>query len=170
MDAIVNVTKNWGIGLENKLLVSIPADLRRFRALTTGKTVILGRKTLETFPGGRPLNNRKNIIMSTNSDYAVAGARVVHDLPELFSLLEGYPMDDICLIGGAALYTQMLPYCRRVFLTRTLVEVPADRFFPDLDALPNWRVTHAGEVLEENGLRFQFVDYENTQPLPVGKV
>ena len=160
MFAVVNADLRWGIGMENQLLVTIRADLQRFRRLTEGKTVILGRKTLETFPGGRPLRNRRNLILSRDTSFCVEGAEVFHDLP---SLLAALPEDttDVAVIGGASVYAALLPYCDRVFLTRTLAELPADRFFPDLDALPDWKIAAQSEVMEENGLRFQYIDYVN---------
>lgn len=161
MKAIVNVTENWGIGSGNRLLVSISADLRRFRALTEGKTVICGRKTLETFPGGRPLKNRRNIIMSTNQAYTVGGAVVVHDLTELFEALRGVPTDEVCVIGGEAVYALLLPYCSHALVTRTRATLPADRFFPNLDNLAGWEKESASETLSEGGLEFCYEDYVN---------
>lgn len=166
MDAIVNVTENWGIGLKNRLLVSISADLRRFRALTEGKTVVLGRKTLETFPNGKPLKHRRNIIMSTDSAYTVEGAEVCHSLPELFTMLQDINKDEVCLIGGASLYEALLPYCSHVVATKTYLTLPADRFFPNLDELSNWHITARSELQEENGIRFQYFVYENQTPRP----
>lgn len=165
MDLIVNVTENWGIGMENNLLVTISADLKRFRQLTTGRTVILGRKTLDTFPGGRPLKNRRNLIFSVNPNYTVEGAEVVHSLEELKAALQ--PGEPVSVIGGASIYEMLLPYCHEARITKTLLTVPADRFFPNLDQLPGWRIAEASEVFEENGVCFQYVDYINDTPLPL---
>jgi len=165
MDLVVNVTENWGIGMENNLLVTISADLKRFRQLTTGRTVILGRKTLDTFPSGRPLKNRRNLILSGNPNYAVEGAEVVHSLEELKAAIQ--PDEPVSVIGGASIYELLLPYCSKARITKTLLTVPADRFFPNLDELSGWRVAEASEVLEENGIRFQYVDYVNDNPLPL---
>ncbi len=167
MEVIVNVTHDWGIGFEDQLLVSISADLRRFRALTTGKTVILGRRTLATFPGGRPLKNRENIVLTHNAAFAAEGALVAHGLPELFGLLRGKDLDDVCVIGGASVYAQLLAYCTRARVTKTDVQVRADRFFPNLDALENWRVERVYDAEEENGVRYQYVDYVNAAPKPI---
>ena len=167
MNCIVNVTENWGIGRENELLVSISADLKRFRQLTTGKTVILGRKTLSTFPGGRPLKNRTNLVLSRDESLEIPGARVVHSLDELLEVCRGIPNDDLCVIGGASVYELLLPYCREALVTKTLCSPEADAFFPNLDQLPSWHVRQQSEVLEENGVRFQYVDYENNSPLPL---
>lgn len=167
MNLIVNVTENWGIGFENQLLVSISADLRRFRALTMGKAVILGRKTLETFPGGRPLKGRRNLILSTNPAYAPEGAEVFHSLDALLAEVRKLDSEEVCVIGGASVYEALLPYCTTAQITKTYVNCKADRFFPDLDAMDNWKVEKIFDMEEENGIRFQYVDYVNTSPLPL---
>ena len=167
MELIVNVTENWGIGLHDQLLVSISADLKRFRALTTGKTVILGRRTLATFPGGRPLKNRENIVLTHDKTFAAEGALAAHDLPELFALLRGKNPDDVCVIGGASVYEQLLPYCARARVTKTLLTPEADRFFPNLDELENWQIEHETSPQEENGVRFSYIDYVNLSPRPL---
>lgn len=167
MELIVNVTENWGIGLRDRLLVSISADLKRFRALTMGKTVILGRRTLATFPGGRPLKNRENIVLTHDEHFAAEGALVAHDLPELFALLHGKNTDDVCVIGGASVYEQLLPYCARARVTKTQLTPEADRFFPNLDALENWQIEHETSPQEENGVCFSYIDYVNLSPRPL---
>lgn len=164
MELIVNVTENWGIGFENRLLVSISADLRRFRALTEGKTVILGRKTLATFPGGRPLKNRTNIVLTTDPAFSAGDARIVHNARELFALLRGIPAQQLCVIGGASVYRLLLPYCSAARVTKTFLSPPADAFFPALDTMQEWHVENASEIFEENGLRFQYIDYVNSTP------
>lgn len=164
MELVVNVTENWGIGFENRLLVSISADLRRFRALTTGKTVVLGRKTLETFPNGKPLKNRTNIILTNNPAYRAEGALIAHGTDELFSLLRAQEREQICVIGGASVYRLLLDYCDTARVTKTYVNQKADAFFPNLDALDNWSVSDTSEIYEENGIRFQYIDYVNPCP------
>ncbi len=166
MELIVNVSEHWGIGQGERLLVSIRADLQRFRALTLGGTVILGRKTLGTFPGGRPLKGRRNIVLSTQPDYAPEGAEVAHSLAELQHFLN--PEEQIFVIGGESIYRLLLPYCSRARVTKTYVNLEADRFFPNLDSLPDWQIEAREEVLEENGIQFQYVDYVNLNPQPFG--
>ncbi len=165
MELIVNVTENWGIGFENQLLVSISADLRRFRELTTGKTVILGRKTLETFPGGRPLKNRTNIVLTTNPAFEAEGAKIMHSMEELFAAMRACE-EELCLIGGASLYEQLLDYCEVARVTKTYVNLAADRFFPNLDEKENWNISARSEMMEENGVQFQYIDYVNSNPKP----
>ena len=164
MELIVNVTENWGIGFENELLVRISADLQRFRALTTGKTVILGRKTLATFPGGRPLKNRVNIVLTHDRGFTCEGAEIAHSEQELFEKLRQYPSETLCVIGGASIYEALLDYCDVARITKTYVNLKADRFLPNLDAMDNWAISEQSEIYEENGVRFQFIDYVNKSP------
>ena len=164
MIAIVNVTENWGIGFENQLLVSISADLKRFRALTQGKTVILGRKTLETFPGKKPLKNRRNLILSTDPAFTVEGGEVCHSLAEVLEKVKELPPEEVCVIGGASVYEALLPWCHKALVTKTFLSCPADRFFPDLDSLPNWRRERVSPLEEEAGVFFQYIDYVNQSP------
>lgn len=167
MNCIVNVCDNWGIGLEDRLLVSLSADLRRFRQLTTGQVVILGRKTLSTFPGGRPLKNRTNLILTRRPDRVPEGAVAASSLEALLALARGYDRDRLWVIGGASVYEALLPYCRRAFVTKTHLAPKADRFFPDLDRLPGWRLVQTSQPMEEGGVFFQYLDYENSAPLPL---
>lgn len=167
MQAIVNVSENWGIGFGGQLLFRISADLRRFRQLTEGKTVILGRKTLRTFPGGRPLPNRQNLILSHQAAFQVEGAQVFSGMEALLQAVAGLPKDQLAVIGGASVYRALLPYCTGAQVTRTLASPPADCFFPNLDELPGWHCCAVSPVQEENGLRFQYLTYENRNPLPV---
>lgn len=164
MELIVNVTENWGIGFENRLLVAISADLRRFRQLTQGRTVILGRKTLETFPGGRPLKNRTNIILTANPDFTAEGAQIVHSAPELLRRLRDEPREELCVIGGASVYRLLLDYCDAARVTKTYLTCAADAFFPNLDEMENWKIVGKSEMQEENGLRYQYIDYVNLTP------
>ncbi len=167
MELIVNVTPDWGIGHAGQLLVSIPADLRRFRALTEGKVVILGRKTLATFPGGRPLKNRTNIILTHDTGFSAGPAVVVHSAQALLQTLRQYPSEVLCVIGGASVYELLLDYCDTARVTKTYTGVPADRFLPNLDARENWQIRRVSELQEENGLQFQYIDYVNLSPKPL---
>ena len=141
MNLIVAVDENWAIGYKNELLIRIPADMKMFRQETTGKVVVLGRKTLETFPGGQPLKNRTNIILSTNKNYKVKDATVVHSVEELLEELKNYADEDIYIIGGETIYRQLLPYCNVAHITKIDRSYEADAYFPNLDADPAWEVT-----------------------------
>lgn len=155
MKLIAAVDQNWGIGCGNMLQVRIPADLARFQAITKGHTVLLGRRTLETFPGGRPLKGRRNLILSENRAFCCEGAEVYHSVKEVL----GAASEDTFVIGGESVYRLMLPYCDTAYLTKLSAAFPADRFFPDLDALPDWAVREEEPPLEHEGLTYRYVTY-----------
>lgn len=159
MNCIVNVDNNWGIGLKNKLLVSIPADLRFFQSKTKGKVVIFGRSTLETFPGGMPLKNRLNIVISRNPNYSVPDALVAHSVEEAIKLASDYASEDVFVIGGASVYRQFLPYCDTAYVTRTDYCYDADTHFPNLDADPEWECVEEGEEQTYYDIVFRFTKY-----------
>ena len=162
MNAIVAVDSSWAIGRDNDLLFSLPTDMKRFRTLTTGGTVIMGRKTLDSFPGGNPLPNRRNIVITHNSEFIREGAEVCCSPDEAMRLVKGTDPDKIWLIGGGSVYTAMLKRCKRVYLTR--IEADAtdpDTFFPNLDKLPGWEIESVSEPIVENGLTYRFIDYVN---------
>ena len=164
MNAIVAVDANWAIGYEGDLLFSLPTDMRRFRSLTLGGTVILGRKTLDSFPGGKPLPKRRNIVISRNESLSVEGAEVVTTPEQALSLAEGTPTDQVWVIGGGSVYAALLAKCERVCLTKTETAAPeADTFFPNLDKLPGWEVETVSEPVTENGVTYRFIDYVNTR-------
>ena len=154
MTAIVCVSKSWGIGRDGALLFLISDDHKRFRSLTVGKTVILGHKTLDTFPGGNPLKDRRNIVLS-HRDLDIPGAEIAHSFDEAAAL----GGDDAIVIGGASVYMALLARCDRVYVTKVDADPDADSFFPNLDDNPDWRIDSESEVFEENGLKFQYVDY-----------
>ena len=157
MDAIVAVYSDWGIGDGGTQPVVLKADRVHFRQVTEGNAVIVGRKTLSDFPGGRPLKNRYNIVV-TRQDIQIEGAQVVHSTEEALAAAAQHPR---CLvIGGASVYKQFYPHYDRVYLTKIDLAPHSDSFFPDLDADPAWVCTDQGEWLEEDGLRYCFCTYE----------
>lgn len=171
MDAIVSVTRDWAIGRDGSLLVRNREDMRRFVALTTGGTVLMGRKTYESFPKG-PLRGRRNVILTHSASYRPP--RVPEKLPEGTSVEVVRSLDDalattagdpsVWLIGGESVYWALLPRCERCHVTRNDVSVPdADAFFPDLDADPSWVVESAdGGGTTPAGIPFEFVTYRRT--------
>lgn len=163
MNAIVAVDKNWAIGYQNKLLVSIPADMRFFRDVTTNKVVIMGKNTLESFPGGRPLKNRVNIVIALEKDYRVNDAIVVYSIEEALEEAKKYKSEDIYIIGGASIYKQMLPYCDTVHVTKIDYAYEADTYFPNLDDMGDWVL--AEETHEETyyDLTYTFCRYERVK-------
>ena len=160
MKAILAADKNWGIGYNNHLLVSIPSDMKFFRQTTTGKVVVMGRKTLESFPNGMPLKNRTNIVLSGNQNYQVKDAVVVHSEDELMEELEKYDTDDIFVLGGESVYRMMLPHCDTVYVTKIDRAFQADTFFPDLDEMDEWVMTEESEEQTCFDLEFCFTKYE----------
>ena len=160
MQAIVAVYSDWGIGAKGTQPLVIPADRRRFRALTDGAAVIVGRKTLEDFPGGRPLKNRHNIVI-TRQDITVEGAEVVHTTDQAVKAAERH---DACfVIGGDSVFRQMFPHLTRVYVTKIDAAPHSDVFFPDLDADPAWRCVSAEPRAEHDGVGYQFCVYEKVK-------
>ena len=157
MDAIVAVYADWGIGAGGTQPVTLRADRKHFRELTDGAAVIVGRKTLADFPGGQPLKNRHNIVLTTQ-DLEIPGAEVVHTVEEAAAAAAAH--DRCFVIGGASVYRQMLPFIDRVFVTQIDLAPVSDSFFPDLDADPSWEQTDADPWQEEGGVRFRFCTYE----------
>lgn len=160
MKAILAADKNWGIGYNNHLLVSIPSDMKFFRQTTTGKVVVMGRKTLESFPNGMPLKNRTNIVLTGNQNHQVKDAIVVHSEDELMEELKKYDTDDIYVIGGESVYRMMLPYCDTAYVTKIDRAFQADTFFPNLDEMDEWEMTEESEEQTCFDLEFCFTKYE----------
>ncbi len=160
MNAIVAVDKNWAIGRSGDLLFSLPTDMKRFRSLTGGGTVIMGRKTLDSFPGGRPLPKRRNVVITRDPNFSREGCECVSSPEAALALTK----DDeaVWLIGGGAIYEALLPFCKRIFLTVVDAEAEgADTFFPDLSSISGWEIETVSDAVEENGLTYRFIDYVN---------
>lgn len=158
--AIVAVCDDWGIGLDGGMVVRNREDMRHFVSCTTGHPVIMGRRTLESFPGGRPLRDRRNIVLTRDPGFSREGVEVAHTVEEALRAVEGEP--EAWVLGGGEVYRQLLPLCSRAVVTRNHCVRRADAYFPDLDASPTWRASEArtGGVTEE-GVPFDFVTYEN---------
>ena len=160
MNLIVAVDENWAIGKDNKLLVSITSVMKFFRETTTGKVVVMGRKTLESFPNGLPLKNRTNIVLTRNRDYQVKDAIVVHSVPELLVKLDKYSSEDVYVIGGDSVYQELLPYCDVAHVTKINHVYAADSWFPNLDETGEWEITGESEEQTYFDLEYMFVRYE----------
>ncbi len=159
MNLIVAVDRNWAIGKDNKLLVSIPDDMKFFRETTTGKVVVMGRKTLESFPNGKPLKNRVNIVLTRDNNYMVNDAIVVHSKEELQKELEKYNSDDVYIIGGESIYRMMLDDCSRAYVTYVDYAYDADTFFPNLDEDAAWTLAEESEEQTYYDIEFYFRTY-----------
>jgi dihydrofolate reductase len=160
MNMIVAADENWAIGSRGRLLVSIPNDQKQFRLETTGKVIVLGRKTLETFPQGMPLKSRTNIILSGDRNFAVRDAVTVHSLEELFAELKKYRPEDVYVVGGESVYRQMLPFCDTVHVTKIDHAYEADAYFPNLDQDPEWEITEESDEQIYFDLSYTFLKYE----------
>lgn len=160
MNLIVAVDENWAIGNRGGLLVRIPNDHKMFQQETTGKVVILGRKTLETFPGKQPLKNRTNIILSRNPTFRVKGAVVVHSIEELLQECKQYADKDIYVIGGESIYRQLLPYCDTAHVTKIDMSYAADACCPNLDQDEDWEITADSDEQAYFDITYHFLKYE----------
>ena len=163
MNLIAAVDKNWAIGKDNKLLVQIPMDMKFFRETTTGKVVVMGRKTLESFPNGLPLKNRTNIVLTHNQNYDGKGAIVVHSMEELREELKKYNSEDIYVIGGEQIYKALVDDCDVAHITKIDFAYDADAYFPNLDEKPEWKITADSEEQTYFDLEFYFYKYEKVK-------
>ncbi len=161
MNLIVAVDKKWAIGNKGGLLISIPEDMKFFRTMTTGKVVVMGKYTLESFPNKKPLKNRVNIVIALEKDYKVDGAITVYSIEEALEEVKKYNSDDVFVIGGGSIYKQMLEYCDTAYITYIDFSYEADTFLPNLDEMTDeW---YHAEESEENtyfDLEFYFRTYK----------
>ena len=170
MNLIAAVDRNWALGRQDELLFRIRADLRRFKQITQGNIVICGRKTVQTFPGSKPLAGRVNIVMSRQLDLKIEDALICRDLTSLFTQLnrlygEGYDSSQIFVIGGASVYRLLMKYCNRAFITYIHSSVEdADCNLPDFNDLANWSLQDTSELFSENGIDFEYRTYINSDP------
>lgn len=159
MKLIAAVDNEWNIGNKGNLLFSLPDDMKFFRTTTSGKIVVMGRKTLESFPGSKPLKNRINIVLS-RSKHDVDGAEFVTGVDELLDRLKEYDFGDVYVIGGAQIYSLLLPYCDTALITHVdAVAIEADSKFPELKD-NEWTVTEQSDIHENNGIKFRFTTYK----------
>lgn len=161
MKAILSADLNWGIGCRGDLLQRVPEDMKFFRKMTAGKVVVMGRETFESLPGKQPLKDRVNIILSRSAVFDDDRLIVCRSVDELFTELKKYNPDDVFVIGGESVYTQLLPYCTEAFVTRFEKEFTADRYFPDLDKMENWVLADESERYFYNDMGFRFLKYIN---------
>lgn len=159
MKLIVAVSENWGIGNENNLLFSIPQDMKFFRETTKESVVIMGRNTLESFPGKKPLKNRVNIVLTKNPDYIAEGAVICHSTNEAIEESKKYDKE-VFVIGGESIYREFLPFCDTAYVTKVHADAKADTFFPNLDERSEWEISEKSETYEDNGYKFEFCTYK----------
>ena len=160
MKAILHADKEWGIGKKNGLMFSIPADMKFFRETTTGNVVVMGSNTLKSFPGGKPLKNRTNIVLYPEGEDR-DDCLIVHSLEELFAEIKKYDEDEVFVIGGAMMYKTLLPYCSEVLVTKVDAVGGADAYFENLDENPSFELVYTSEPVETNGYTVYFTTYKN---------
>lgn len=162
MRAILHADKTWGIGKANTLMFSLPADMKFFRETTKGKIVVMGLNTLLSFPGGKPLKNRTNIVLCPED--VTEDVITVHSLDELLDKVKNYPADDVYVIGGASVYALLFPYCTEILVTKVEEEGGADTFVPNLDADARYVLISQSEPIVDNGHTIRFCTYKNLSP------
>lgn len=160
MNLIVAVDENWAIGYQNKLLVKIPADQRFFRNETLNKAVIMGRKTLESFPRGMPLKDRLNVVITSDPDYYAPDAVIVNSIEGALEMVKDYDSKDVYVIGGESIYRQMLHLCDTAHVTKIDYTYNADSYFPNLDDMKDWHVTGTSDEQTYHDLIYTFYRYE----------
>lgn len=158
---IASADKNWGIGFKNRLLARLPEDMKHVSGKTRGKVIVMGRKTLESFPGGKPLPNRTNVVLTANTDFYAEGAIIVHNIQQLIDALKDY-QGEIYVFGGESIYRQLLPFCKKAYITRFNEEYQADSFLPCFDSIDGWRLVKRGEWQKSvKGIEYRFDEYVN---------
>ena len=164
LNVIVAVCDDWGIGIGGGMLVDNRADMRHFVRHTKGHTVLMGRKTLESFPGGQPLKGRRNVVITRDPGFAREGVDVAHSIDDALAMVADDP--EVWLIGGGMIYRELLPLCTRAEITKDHCVHPADTFFPNLDEDPTWHVASSAARDDEGnplvtpeGIPFEFVTY-----------
>ena len=167
MKLIVAVDNNWGIGKDGDLLLSIPEDMKFFRETTRGKVLVMGYNTLLSFPGGKPLPGRLNLVLNNEPGCRVKGAVVCESIEQLFRLLGNFDGGDVFVIGGGSIYRQLLPWCDTAYITKMRFDGDADTFIPNLDEAEEWSVVSESEMMEHDGVLFSFVTYRNSAPKPL---
>lgn len=160
MRAILHADKEWGIGKSNGLMFSLPADMKFFRETTTDNVVVMGSNTLKSFPGGKPLKNRTNIVLYPDGEDR-DDCKIVRSLEELFAEIKKYDPEKVFVIGGAMMYKTLLPYCTEVLVTKVDAVGGADAYFENLDENPNFTLVYKSETIETNGYKINFCTYRN---------
>lgn len=171
MKMIVVADENWGIGAKGDLLTSLPEDMKFFRETTKGNAMIMGRKTLESFPEKKPLKDRVHIIITRTPDFRAEGCEVVSNIYDAIKVYkEKYNQLDCFVVGGGSVYRQLLPYCDTAYITKIHKAFDyAEVFIDNLDKLDNWEVTEESELKKHEDIEFKFVTYKNNAVRTIDK-
>lgn len=160
MNLIAAVDVNWGIGYNCELLEKIPEDMKYFKEKTQGKIIVMGRNTLESLPNKKPLEHRINIVLTKNKDYNCEGVTLCYSLDHLFSELKKYKKDDIFIIGGESIYSQMIPHCSRAYITKIYKEYEHNKVLVNLDNDDHWKNISISKKQEyKEGIYYTFSTY-----------
>lgn len=159
MNLIVAADENWGIGKDGGLLTHLPGDLKYFKEKTTGKVVVMGRATLESLPGGKPLPQRTNIILTRDASFQKEGCIIVHSMQQLLTECAKYDPEDVMIIGGEQIYMQLIRQCERLFITKIFASFDADKHIMNVDKMQSFVLACESDVMEENGICYQFLEY-----------
>lgn len=160
---IASADNNWGIGYKNRLLARVPEDMKSVSEKTKGKVIVMGRKTLESFPSGKPLPDRLNVVLTRDINYSAEGALIVHSIEELMEALKDY-QGEIYVFGGGSIYRQLMPYCSRAYITRLRHEFPADTYLPCFDNLNEWELVYSSDwKTSKTGICYKFTEYKRVQ-------
>lgn len=161
MNLIVAVDKNFGIGFNQNLLYNIPEDMDFFKASTLDKVVVMGDLTLKSLPGGKPLKRRHNVIISADKNFKLDGAHVCYSKEEVLEYIKQFKPSDVFIIGGAFVYKEFLPHCKRAYITKIDALREANKFFPNIDEMKNWTMISKSQDMYSGGIKFNFCIYEN---------
>lgn len=165
MNLIAAVDENWGIGYEGKLLFSIPEDMKLFKTLTENKVVVMGHSTLKSLPNSKVLKNRTNIVLSHSSNLQIDNAAIYNSVEPLLSAVKSFNSDDVFIIGGQTVYEQLIDYCEFAYITKVNAQRDADRYFPDIERMDNWKIQHQSPEKCYNYLNYTFIKYININVL-----
>ncbi|MDE6504905.1 MAG: dihydrofolate reductase [Clostridia bacterium] len=160
MRAILHADKNWGIGKSNGLMFKIPADMKFFKETTVGNVVVMGSNTLKSFPAGKPLKDRLNIVLYPEGEDR-EDCKIVRSVEELFCEIKKYPPEKVFVVGGQMMYKTLLDYCTEVLVTKVDAAGDADAFFENLDKNPNFELVYESEPEVTNGYTIKFTTYKN---------
>ncbi|MDR2728150.1 MAG: dihydrofolate reductase [Chitinispirillales bacterium] len=165
MNLIAAVDNNWGIGYEGKLLFSIPEDMKQFKTLTENKVVVMGHSTLKSLPNSKVLKNRTNIVLSRNSNLQINNAAIYNSVEQLLSAIKSFNSNDVFIIGGQTVYEQLIDYCEFAYITKVNTQRNADRYFPDIERMSNWKIQDQSSEKCYNNLNYTFIKYINSSVL-----
>ena len=159
MNLIVAADENWGIGKDGGLLIHLPGDLKYFKEKTKGKVVVMGRATLESLPGGKPLPERTNLVLTRDSSFKKEGCLIVNDMEQLLAECAKYDPEDVMIIGGEQIYMQLIRQCERLFITKIFASFDADKHLMNVDKMRSFGLVWKSDVMEENDISYQFLEY-----------